>query len=161
MQLPLPAGKPGIRPLCEAEIPAAAALVWQVFTQFEAPDYAPEGIAAFRRFIAPETLAAQFRSGALQLWGAFGPDSLVGVAATRDRNHICLLFVERSFHRQGIARSLFDCIRNRCHTDTSITRITVNSSPYAVEAYRRLGFAATDTELTANGIRFTPMEYIL
>ncbi len=36
---------------------------------------------------------------------------------------------------------------------------TVNSSPYAVEIYRRLGFAPTDHEQITNGIRYTPMKY--
>ena len=36
---------------------------------------------------------------------------------------------------------------------------TVHSSPYAVEVYRHLGFAATGPEQTVNGLRFTPMEY--
>jgi predicted GNAT family N-acyltransferase len=37
--------------------------------------------------------------------------------------------------------------------------ISVNSSLYAVEAYERLGFVATDTEQQKNGIRFVPMKH--
>ena len=36
---------------------------------------------------------------------------------------------------------------------------TVNSSPYAVEVYRHLGFEEMDQEQTVNGIRFIPMKY--
>lgn len=36
---------------------------------------------------------------------------------------------------------------------------TVNSSPYAVKIYEHLGFRATDSEQTVNGLRFTPMVY--
>ena len=96
-----------IRPLREAEIPAASALVRRVFAEFEAPDYAQEGIDVFHRFIAPEALTEQFRTGALMLWGAFRQDTLAGVAAVRNRSHISLLFVDASCHRQGIARALF------------------------------------------------------
>jgi len=39
--------------------------------------------------------------------------------------------------------------------------ITVNSSPYAVEAYRRLGFVNTDTEQLTNGIRYYSMTHTL
>ena len=77
-----------IRPLREAEIPAASALVRRVFAEFEAPDYAQEGIDVFHRFIAPEALTEQFRTGALMLWGAFRQDTLAGVAAVRNRSHI-------------------------------------------------------------------------
>lgn len=149
-----------IRPLDAEEMPAASALVWQVFAEFEAPQYTPEGIGTFHRFIAPETMAAQLRNGTMQLWGAFRDGHLAGVAALTRRNHICLLFVEKPFHRQGIARSLFCVLRNFCGTGPETGRITVNSSPYAVEAYRRLGFRTTDRELTVDGIRFTPMEYL-
>ncbi len=97
-----------IRPLREAEIPAASALVRRVFAEFEAPDYAQEGIDVFHRFIAPEALTEQFRTGALKLWGAFRQDTLAGVAAVRNRSHISLLFVDASCHRQGIARALFN-----------------------------------------------------
>lgn len=150
-----------IRPLREAEIPAASALVRRVFAEFEAPDYVQEGIDAFHRFIAPEALAEQFRSGSLKLWGAFRQDSLAGVAAARNQNHICLLFVDKPYHRQGIARALFTAVLNLCRTDPAISRITVNSSPYAAGIYRKLGFTATDAERIADGIRFTPMVYIL
>ena len=37
--------------------------------------------------------------------------------------------------------------------------ITIYSSPYGLPFYKALGFAATDSEKTVNGIRFTPMEY--
>ena len=143
-----------IRPLREAEIRAASALVRRVFAEFEAPDYAQEGIDVFHRFIAPEALTEQFRTGALMLWGAFRQDTLAGVAAVRNRSHISLLFVDASCHRQGIARDF-------CRTDPAVSRITVNSSPYAVEIYRRLGFTATDAERVTDGIRFTPMTYLL
>lgn len=85
-----------IRPLREAEIRAASALVRRVFAEFEAPDYAQEGIDVFHRFIAPEALTEQFRTGALKLWGAFRQDTLAGVAAVRNRSHISLLFVDAS-----------------------------------------------------------------
>ena len=62
--------------------------------------------------------------------------------------------------RQGIARALFSTLRDHCRTAPDTPRITVNSSPYAVGAYRRLGFRATGDERTVDGIRFTPMEYL-
>ena len=133
-----------IRPLHETELPAASALAGRVFAEFEAPEYSPEGIGAFLRFAAPETLAAQHRNGSMQSC----------------RSHLCLLFVEKACHRQGIARALFSALRDHCRTAPDTPRITVNSSPYAVEAYRRLGFRATGSERTVDGIRFTPMEYL-
>ena len=51
-----------IRPLHETELPAASALAGRVFAEFEAPEYSPEGIGTFLRFVAPEALAAQHRN---------------------------------------------------------------------------------------------------
>ena len=36
--------------------------------------------------------------------------------------------------------------------------MTVNSSPYAVPVYHKLGFKDTGSEQMVNGLRFTPME---
>ncbi|WP_094603611.1 GNAT family N-acetyltransferase [Sporomusa silvacetica] len=37
--------------------------------------------------------------------------------------------------------------------------ITVNSSPYAVLIYEKMGFVRTDVEQEINGIRFIPMKF--
>lgn len=92
--------------------------------------------------------------------GAFRRGRLVGIIALTRRSHLCLLFVEKACHRQGIARALFSALRDHCRTAPDTPRITVNSSPYAVGAYRRLGFRTTGDERTVDGIRFTPMEYL-
>jgi len=39
------------------------------------------------------------------------------------------------------------------------SEVSVNSSLYAVEAYKRLGFVATNAEQQKNGIRFVPMKH--
>ena len=55
----------------------------------------------------------------------------------------------------GIGRALFEAMRK----DYAVQEFTVNSSPYAVEVYRHLGFEPTDCEQTEMGLRFTPMLY--
>ena len=37
--------------------------------------------------------------------------------------------------------------------------MTVNSSPYAVPIYHKLGFYDVDSEQVVKGVRFTPMEF--
>lgn len=130
----------------EEEIDRALKLVWRVFQQYEAPDYTPEGTQEFYNSITDESWVAR-----LAVYGAFVNEELVGVIATRNEGkHIALFFVDGSFHRQGIGRQLFQTVR----TDG----MTVNSSPFAVEVYHRLGFKDTDKEQTVNGLRFTPMK---
>lgn len=62
---------------------------------------------------------------------------------------------EEAWHRQGVGCLLFDAMRR----DYASQVFTVNSSPYAVEVYRHLGFVPTDTEQLTNGIRYTPMRF--
>lgn len=60
------------------------------------------------------------------------------------------------YHRRGIGRRLFEAMRR----DYEKQAFTVNSSPYAVEIYKRLGFVQEDTErLSPEGLRYTPMRF--
>ena len=124
---------------------SALRLVWEVFQEFESPDYTQEGINEFYKTIHDENYISM-----LTMYGAFLNGELVGVIATRNNGrHIALFFVDGKYHRQGIGKQLFEAVR----TD----KMTVNSSPYAVGIYRKLGFKAVDEEQSVNGLRFTPM----
>ncbi len=138
------------RKLDASELEIALSLAWQVFKQFEAPDYSEEGVEAFYKSIHDPNWQST-----LQLYGSFHEGEPVGVIATRNAgSHIALFFVKEAFQRQGIGRSLFELVKR----DKGSGTITVNSSPYAVPVYRRLGFFATDEEQSVSGIRFTPMK---
>lgn len=135
-----------IKRLHKAEIEAALNLVWNVFQEYEAPDYTQEGIDEFYKSIHDENYLSK-----LSIYGAFSKEELIGVIATRNcGTHIALFFVDGNYHRQGVGRKLFQAVR----TD----KMTVNSSPYAVAIYQRLGFEAANAEQVVNGLRFTPME---
>ena len=78
-----------IRLLSRPERPAAIQLIWAAFLRYEAPDYSPEGIEAFRRFITDEASWDRLES-----FGAFEGGQLCGVIAVREhRTHIALFFV--------------------------------------------------------------------
>lgn len=147
-----------IRRLGRSDISEAMALVWEVFSEFEAPEYSEEGVAEFRRYIEPGAISKRTDNGELALWGAFDRGSMSGVVGLRTADHISLLFVRKEYHRRGIARRLFEAAKQAC---TGAKEITVNSSPYAVEVYKRLGFVPVSGEMTMKGIRFTPMKYTL
>lgn len=137
-----------VRTLHESNWESALSLVWETFLLFEAPDYGPEGVETFRNFIGDrENLRA------VNLYGAFDGDRLCGVAATRKGGtHLSLLFVRKEFQGRGIGRTLIERIQKDAPGS-----VTVHSSPFAVEFYRHMGFAATDVEQLEDGIRFTPM----
>ena len=140
-----------VRRLTAREIPAALDLAWRVFSEYESPDYAPEGTAEFRKCLHDESYLA-----GIDYYGAFDGETLVGVLGVRpDKRHICFFFVEGRYHRQGIGTRLFRELRKDYPGQT----VTLNSSPYGLPFYEALGFEKTAEEQTVNGIRFTPMKY--
>ncbi len=129
----------------------AMKLVMDVFQEFEAPEYAPEGIKTFREYIENEEVI-----NALDMYGAWADNKMVGVIASKNEgSHISLFFVDGKYHQRGIGRKLFRVLAE----NSSSSVITVNSSPYAVEIYRHLGFSETSEEQLRDGIRYTPMVY--
>lgn len=133
------------------EYESALKLSWEVFRVYEAPDYSEEGVRAFYNFIHDST-----HFNKLKIYGAFDQEQLVGILATRSEgSHIALFFVKGEYQRRGIGKQLFE---KGCKDNLS-GEMTVNSSPYAVEVYHRLGFVDTDTEQLTDGIRYTPMKW--
>ena len=145
-----------IRLLRENEYEAAKALVGRVFDAYIAPDYSPEGINSFYTFLNAVGTESHAGKTPLQLFGYFMRNTLAGVIGTRECAHICLLYVAPEYQRKGIARALFQAVRQDA-VAAEAEYITVNASPYGRIAYERLGFVATGPEEECNGIRFTPM----
>ena len=147
------------REINQKELPETLELVHKVFDEFEAPYYSEEGIASFYKFIDINNMSEQYSNGSLYFYGCFVNDIIVGMIAVKDFVHISLLFVDKHYHRQGIARSLFEHIIQICkEKNPSLKMITVNSSPYAVDVYHKLGFSNVSSEQVVDGIKFTPME---
>jgi len=139
-----------IRKITKEGLQEAFDLVWEVFLAFEAPEYSQEGVDEFRRYIDQ-----QAEEMTLEIYGAFGPDELIGVIATRNEgSHISWFFVKKKNHGQGVGRKLFEHIVPLCTSGF----LTVNSSPYAAKIYQKLGFVDTDSEQVTNGIRYIPMK---
>ncbi len=135
-------------------------LIWEVFTEFEAPDYKQAGIDEFKKFILPEKIKANSEAGRLSFLCCKENNEIIGVLAIRGNRHISLLFVKKEYQRKGIARELFEIAVEICRKSNPYLKdITVNSSPYAVVIYEKLGFKRTDVDEEINGIRFIPMKF--
>ncbi len=146
-----------VRELAGEDMTEAHKLVSAVFDEFVAPLYSKEGIAEFKSFIEPEKLLRRLQANSFML-GAESRGELVGITAVRDWNHVSLPFVTGDQQHRGIARSLLAEALRRCRAvEPDLTQVTVNSSPNAREAYRRMGFTPTSEEQLTNGIRSVPM----
>ncbi|MBD5513267.1 MAG: GNAT family N-acetyltransferase [Lachnospiraceae bacterium] len=137
------------------------ALAWKTFLRFEADVYSPEGVKNFENFITDSTLYRMFVMGAYQMFVAVDHSRLVGMLTLRDTTHISLLFVDEAYHRQGIGRGLIGYLADYLRTEVGAERMTVNSSPYGVGFYHKMGFRDIRPEETKDGIIYTPMEFIL
>ena len=153
-----------IRKLTSNEVPIAMNLALEVFMQFEAPDYHPSGVDTFKRDIVenPEYLE-NARQGICPIYGAFDGDNLVALIGMRSsKTHINLVFTKKEYHRKGIARAIFAYLLNDILQETpSLEALTLNSSPYGLPFYLAIGFEPLSEEQEINGIRFTPMKYMI
>lgn len=152
-----------IRPITKDEWDEAMRIAWDTFILFEAPEYSKEGIQSFKNFVKDPILKTLFLEGKYRVLAAFAYDEetnlslMVGIIGARNETHISLLFVDSEYHRRGIASRLVTQMCNWTFMDYGKREMTVNSSPYAVGFYHKMGFVDTNIEQTTDGIRYTPM----
>ena len=147
-----------IRTINENEWEEAMNLAWDTFILYEAPEYTKEGITSFRNFVRDPILKTLFIEGKYNVLAAFNNNIIVGIIGVRNETHISLLFVDSEYHKKGIARRLVEKTFERTYEKYGKREMTVNSSPYAVGFYHKMGFDDTDIEQTTDGIRYTPMK---
>ena len=152
-----------IKEIDKSNLKQALDLVNEVFSEFVAADYSEQGIATFQDYLKNkyEELSADLESGHKKAWGYYQNGEIIGVIATRDFSHIALMFVDKQHHRKGVARQLFDYVLADLKGNADATKITVNSSLYAMEVYEKLGFVKTDEQQEKNGILYIPMAYLI
>lgn len=140
-----------IRKLNIAEINSALPLVWRVFCEYEAVNYSENGKQAFWDAVHSEEYLNMITA-----YGAYNGNELLGIIATRNEGkHLAMFFVDGAHHKKGIGRSLWKAML----ADNTADSITVHSSLYAVDIYKRLGFVQTGPVSIENGIKYLPMVF--
>ena len=132
-------------------------LVIRVFNEFVAHQYSDDGIQEFLKYVEPHCLSDRCQGDDFVVLAMF-QGKIIGMIELVNKSHISLFYTEGEHQRTGIGRELLKKafeIGMRC--EPTITAITVNSSPNAVNIYEKLGFNVTYTEQVKNGIRFVPM----
>lgn len=147
--------KYGYRKLKIEDLTEALELVKNTFDEFEATDYNEVGIENFYKFANYENLKEQLNSN-LKMMVATDYKKIIGVIAIRDNSHIAMLFVDKDYHNQGIGKSLIREAKGEYNLNN--TDLTVNSSPYAVGFYEKIGFEKLEDEKEIDGIKFIPMK---
>jgi GNAT superfamily N-acetyltransferase len=115
-------------------------LVHAGFKAHVAPDWEVRAQAEFLAETTPERLAIQIEGAALCLVHQADAD-IDGVILLPGPTIVQLFFVASSQMRQGIGTKLWEMARSRVEEGyPEVKTVELNSSPYAVAAYRRLGF---------------------
>ena len=120
-----------------------------------------DGVEAWQALAAPEQ---QYRfccnaahDACNWLVPAEADGALVGLVAMRDHSHLYHLFVAPAWQGRGLARALWQQVRQAALEAGNPGRFTVNASVNAVPVYGRFGFVATGPRVEKNGIAFVPM----
>ncbi|MGL4730078.1 MAG: GNAT family N-acetyltransferase [Clostridium sp.] len=150
-----------IKKVTNNDLDTAFSLIGETFSEFIAPDYSQEAVDNFfKNFIGNNNFKEGFKNGKQIMYGAYIKETLVGVMSIREDNHVSCVFVNKKYHRQGIATKLFNHMISELK-NRQIKKITLHASPYAVPFYHSIGFKDLAKQQTFQGILFTPMEYTL
>ena len=151
-----------IRKIKADEVEAAMKLALEVFMEFEAPDYGPQGVDTFKRDIVENPVYIEnVKKGLCPIYAAFDGEKMVALMGIRSsKTHINLVFTKKEYHRRGIARAIFAYLLNDLLSENpELKEITLNASPYGLPFYLKIGFIPLTEEQQINGIRYTPMKY--
>jgi GNAT superfamily N-acetyltransferase len=145
-----------VRKATEADAPAIHVLLRELTAPFLlSPDGA--GAEAFLASIGEPALRGFITAPNFDYRVAEADSALAGLVAMRDHTHLFHLFVAPAWQRQGLARDLWQGVRQTALEAGNPGRFTVNGSVNAVPVYERFGFVANGPRVEKNGVVFLPM----
>ena len=142
-----------IRPLSDGEEIEVCNLVARSFNEFIAPEFSEEGVEEFFKYANPRAFKKRIDLGYLAMVSEID-GNLAGMIEVRGSSHISMLYVDKLYHRRGVAKGL---IKEAAKSLELSSEITVNSSRYAVPFYESLGFIQFENEKTIYGVTHIPM----
>lgn len=153
-----------IRRSTSSEVECAIKLAFEVFMEFQAPDYHYSGVESFKRDIVQKAL--NFWKKQNKEYSQFtvsNEDKLVALIDMRsNKKHINLAFTKKEYQRKGIARVIFNYLLNDVLEENPLLEsLTLNSSPYGIPFYLSLDFIPLSEEQEIDGMRFTPMKHTI
>ncbi len=129
------------RALTADDSKAVSQLIQSVLHEFIEKDLSSDGFKLVLDDTNEESIHKLFNKEKTIGFGASLNDRLVGVCVIRDWCHVHFLFVDGAFHKRGIARQVFDLTFADCRAkNPTLEVLTVNSTFYAADAYKKLGF---------------------
>jgi GNAT superfamily N-acetyltransferase len=148
-----------IRPCEDPDLPAMARLFRASALEFIVHESPREGACTFLRENDEEGLRGFTRSGQHVYHVAIDGGELAGFIAIRNNDHLYHLFVDRRWHRQGLARRLWEVARLEALARGGAGSFTVNASSCAVPVYEAFGFERTAPLQCVKGLKVNPMRF--
>ncbi len=144
---------PEIRQALEADASDIAELI---YTTSVACCFTPEQPCPdwYRESVQPSQIANLLKSEQVVWLVAVQKQTLAGVLAVSDKNHVKYFFVHPAYQKLGIGKQLWHFA---LRTGALGNSLTVRSSLFAVPVYERLGFTATEPPKTFNGMYYQTM----
>ncbi|MFC5547403.1 GNAT family N-acetyltransferase [Massilia aerilata] len=148
-----------IRSLTPDDIPSACVLLRRAAEAFILHESTPADAAVFLAEQGEDGMRGFLAQGFVY-HVAEVEGELAGFIAMRQRSHVYSLYVDRRFHRRGVARKLWETAREAALGPGHPGAFTVNASNHALPFYASLGFVPTAP--TQDGIvRYNPMRLVL
>jgi len=135
---------------------AISQVVRSLSANYIAPDCSEDGARVLLGSMEVSAIEGYLSAG-YRYYVAEDQGSIVGVVGTRDNKHLYHLFVLDSHRGRGIAQALWRMARDACIAAGNTDGFTVNSSRFALQFYRRLGFVVAGAEENRNGVISIPM----
>jgi GNAT superfamily N-acetyltransferase len=135
-------------------------LLCELTAKFIAKEFSAYGRQLLLDAMKPDVIAKNIQSG-YRYHIAEIDGQLVGVVAVRDNSHLFHFFVAEQYQRQGIAKQLWNTAMRVCDEEGNPGEYTVNSSRYALDVYKALGFVTDAAVQQKNGVVYYPMKLSL
>ena len=155
-----------IRQIRKGEEKQVYKLVKPIFDKFVAPAFSSEGIEEFLKVIHSKAVKDRLKEGNRKILFAenIKTGEILGIIEVKNFNHISIFFVKSKLQKQGIGNNLLTRCINICkRKNKDLKKITVHSSPNAVEIYKKFRFKkiGKGEVQQKNGIKFIKMKLII
>jgi len=135
-----------------------SALVHASFNELCANDWEPNAVRVFLEETSPLALSVALEQPAFAAIESERGGEPIGFILMPRPSLVSLLFVHPAHLRKGVARRLWEAARGHIEAAYPETKtVELNSTPYALSAYRALGFVPISTEFARRGCRATRM----
>lgn len=146
-----------IREAKQEDSESISKLICQLSAKYIAHELTSEGRETLMNSMVPAAIKKCIQSG-FRYHVAEVENQIVGVVGVKDNSHLYHLFVAENYQRQGIALRLWKIACQACLDEGNPGEFTVNSSKYAEDIYKCLGFVVQSGLQDKNGVIYIPMK---